>query len=952
VGKHDIDILIVQLRDGRWTTRAEAARTLSDYPSPLARDDLLRCLDDGEERVRYWAVRALDALDLTGLTTALADRLHDPAASVRMVAARSLARSLDRAVLGRLLDVLGDPHQDVVYWAIEAAVGFGEHAIPQLLACFSHPIWRRREAASEALYRIGDPVVEPLLRGLEGEDPDLNFWAIKTLGRLRARKAIPRLREFLRADRKDLVCSAIEALSLLGDRDSLRTVVSFLGHSNQEVRDQAVSALATYGDVAVKLLADLLDGNRRMIKFAASEALGASGDGALVPLLEKLRVDSDELRYWAVRALAGFRSPVVVTLLVELLSDESGDVQLAVAEALGHFELPQEMAPRVLVHLGAEDWRIRRSLATALSRQQDWDLAVFRPWLKDEDENVRFWTVRVLAQQEDARAVDLLLDMFEDPAWPIRKAAAEALGGFGAEAVPRIRQAMVQRAGDSNQRYWLTRALVGVQEASLVPGLVNLLGDADQGVRQNSFDALVAMGDLAVPELLQSLRTLTTRSLREEVSRVLVAMRPVRLQEILDLLSYRDPDLSHWVTWILGHVGASAVPLLADRVASGSEQERYQALRALSWIEDPRTIQICLEVLEDEFPSLRRIAIQTLGDFRVEEAVPRLLPFLEAEEQDLRMAALGALARIPGEGVCEALLPHLESRRWEVLRSTVEALGVLGDVRAIAPLKGLLTEAHRDLWPFLLEALRKIGGEEDVTPLAALIEKTSGRELELLIRCMGALGGRGAASVIAPLLRHPRWEIREAAVEAYGELGEGMDPEPLKELARASDPLLRSRARQALQKVVGPAAWDHLLRGQLRKTLEDPAEEAYRQATECLQGGSRGEARRLLRVALRHCKRAEYYSLLGALCLEDGERSLALRYYRRACTLAPSDPVPLVKTGVILGMAGKTEKAASVLHKVLQFQALPAPVEELARRTLARLGQANEASGAGSPKDP
>lgn len=939
MGKHDIDILIVQLRDGRWTTRAEAAKTLSEYPSPLARDDLIRCLGDGEERVRYWTVRALDALESGDLTSHLADRLHDPAASVRMVAARALSRRPEPAYLGRLLDILGDPHQDVVYWAVEAAVRAGEQAVPRLVESLSHPVWRRREAAAEALRRIGEPVVEPLLSCLEGEDADRCFWAIKTLGRLRASGAVPRLREFLRSERRDLVCAAVDALSALGDRESLRTVVSFLGHPDPEIRRTAVQALSAYGDVAVKLLADLLDGSRRMVKFAASQALGATGDAALVPLLEKLRTDSDELRYWAVRALERFQSPVVVSLLVDLLTDESGDVQLAAAEALASFSLPEDLAPRVLVHLGAEDWRIRRSLAEALSGQGEWSVEVFRPWLREDDEDVRFWCVRVLAGLDNPDAVPLLLDMFDDPAWPIRKAAAEALSGYGARAVPRIRQAMVQRAGDSNQRYWLTRALVGIPELSLVPGLVNLLGDPDQGVRQNAFDALVGMGDPAVPELLQSLRTLTTRSLREEVSKVLVAMRPTRLSEILDLLDYRDPDLSHWSTWILGHIGGPAVPLLADRVTSGSEQERYQALKALAWIEDPRTIQICLETLEDEFPSLRRIAIQTLGENRVLEAVERLVPFLEAEEQDLRLATLEALGRIGGEGVCQALLSKLDSPRWEVQRVAVVGLGDLGDRQALPSLLEMLTEEHRDLWPFLFEALRRIGGQEDVSRLAALVEVASGRELELLIRCMGSLGGVAAAGHLAPLLAHPRWEIREAAVEAYGELGQGVDPAPLKELARAEDPLLRTRARQALRRVLGPQAWTNLLEGQLRRTLEDPAQEAYREATECLQQGDRTRARELLRTALRHSKRAEYYGLLGALCLESGERSLALRYYRRACTLAPEDPVPLVKMGVILGLEGKTEKAAATLHKVLEIDGVPAPVEELARRTLGRLGK-------------
>lgn len=952
MARHDIDILIVQLRDGRWATRAEAAQTLTEFPSPLARDDLVRCLNDPEDRVRYWAVRALDVLPGDDLARLLAGRLADPSAAVRMASARALRQRVDRGVLGALLEVLGDGHDDVVYWAVEATVAYGEYAIPQLIQCLGHPRWRRRESAAEALRRIGEPAVEPLIRSLERDDPDVSYWAIRTLGRLRAQTARARLREYLQSERRDLVLVAIEALAALGDRDSLSTIVSFLGHKDAEVRDQAVNALASYGDFAVKLLADLLDGSRRMVKFAASQALGASGDAALVPLMEKLREDSDELRYWAVRALERFESPVVVPLLVGLLGDDSADVQLAAAQALGHFDLAVELAPRILAHLAAEDWRVRRAVAATVGAQRNWPPEALRPYLQDPDEDVRFWTVRVLAGRRDPAAVPLLIEMFEDEAWPIRNAAAEAVAGLGPAAVPAVRAAMVQRAADSNQRYWLTRSLVGIQDPTLVPGLVNLLVDPDQGVRQNAFDALVGQGDRAAGELLHTLRVVTARPLREAISKVLVAMRPARLQDVLDLLDFTDPELTHWATYILGHVGEAAVPVLAERAESGSERVRHEAMRALGYIEHPRTIQICLEALEDEFPSVRRAGLETLGRFRVQEAVPRILPFLEADELGLQLAAIEALGRIRGEGVREALEAQLASGRWEVQRVAVVALGELGDPASAPALQAMLVGAHRDLWTFLLPTLARLGGAVGVEPLVALLGVATRDELPPLLRCLGALGGPALAPRLAPLLSHPAWEVREAAIEAYGALGEGADPEPMKALVKSADPLLRSRARVALRRILGGAAWDRLLQGQLRRTLEDPAEAAFEEATQRLVAKDREGAKKKLRQALRHTKKAEYHGLLGALCMETGDRDGARRHFRRAVALAPEDPVALVKLGVLLAMDGEAHKAASALEKVLALPDLAPPVAELARRTLARLGAEDGQPGARSLDSP
>lgn len=946
--KHDIDILLVQLRDGRATTRAEAAKTLSEYPSPLARDDLARLARDKDETARYWAVRALDALDDPGLVPALVERLKDPASGVRMAAVRALSRRAERAALGPVLESLADPDPDVVYWAVEAAVAYKGYAVPQLIARLAGPDWGAREAAAEALYRIGTEALGPLEAALGRDDDDVRFWALKVLGRLRAVATVDRVRAFLDSGRRDLAGAAMRALATMGDREALPRIVVFLGSPDPFLRAEAVEALASYGDFAVKLLADMLDGSRRVVRLAATEALGLSGDSALVPVLEKLKEDSAELRYWAVRALERFDRPVVVPLLVELLADESPDVQLAAAEALGRYPLGPELIPGVMGMLGTESWRVRQALAAAASAQKGWKAAALAPWLASEDEDVRFWTVKILGTMGDEGAIPLLMGVFEDPAWPIRKHAAEGLAGLGTRALPALREALVERAGDANQRYWLTRALVGIRDVELVGLLVGFLEDADPGVRGNAVEALVALGDPAVPRLIEQLRSVPSRPVREAISKVLVGMRTSRHSEIMELFDAADPDLVHWATWTMGQLGDLAVPALAERIDSGSERQRYQALKALAYVHHPRTVAICTRLLEDEFPSLRRVAIRTLGAMRIREAAPALLGLLAPGGEDMRIEILEALGRIGGDGALEAILTGLAADRWEVRRTAVVALKDLGDRRAAPALARLLAPAHRDLWGFLAEAIGALGGPEHVPALAKLMRTAEPRELAALVAAVGRLGGPAAEKVLEPLLRHPAWEIQEAAVEAYGGLGAGADPGPLKPLAGSGDPLLRARAREALRRVMGPEAWDRLLKGSMKKALDDPADAAFQEATEKLRGKDREGAKRLLRRALRIAKRSEYHALLGSLCMDAGERPEAERHLRRAVALAPQDPVPLVKLGVLQSMLGKHRPAAASLRRVLAMDDLPAPVRELAHRTLAKVHELMKAERAPS----
>lgn len=897
----------------------------------------MRCTADEDERVRYWAVRALDTLGDERLSECLAGRLVDASAAVRMAAARALAGRADRGVMRYVLETLSDPDPDVTYWATRAAAAYGEYAIPQLISLLGAADWRTREAAAESLRLTGEATVQPLIEALDRDQDDVRFWAIRTLGRLRAVRAAPRIRDFLDARKKDMAGAAMTALAEIGDRESLRQIVVFLGHQDPRLRGEAVEALARFGDFAVKLLADLLDGNRRVVKLAAAEALGKAGDSSLLPILEKLREDSAELRYWAVRALERLGSPVVLPLLLDLLADESTEVQLAASEALAAFELDPEVAPRLRPLLGAEDWRVRQAVARSLGRQASWPAEAYRAWLEDEDEDIRFWTVKILGERDQPDSIPLLLEMFDDPAWPIRRGAAEGLARFGAAAVAPVREAMVRRGDDANQRYWLTRALVGISSLELVPGLVALLGDPDAGVRGNAREALVAMGDAAVPTLLAQLRVVETRVLREGIAKVLVEMKTQRLKDLLDMLGFSTPELDHWVTWVLGHLGDTAAPALAERVRSGGERERYLAMKALHYIESPLTVQVALEVLEDEFPSLRRQAARTLGRLRVETARPALLELLQSDDPDMQLAALEALGRIGGEGAREAIEPFVTSPRWEVQRVALTALSELGDPAAAPAVRELLGHDHKDLWPFAATTLGKLGTRDDVPALASCLSSADPRDLPAMARALGALGGTVAAGALVGLFEHPDWAVQEAALEAYAELGEGTDPEPLKARAGSGDPLLRAAAREGLKRVLGPKAWGKMLGGRMRRSLEDPAHEAYQKAVACMKEKDREGARKALRKALRISKRAEYYGMLGALCMETGDRVQAERHLTRAVSLAPEDPVPLVKLGVLQAMLGKERKAAATLRRVLATEGLAAPVRDLAHRTLARL---------------
>jgi HEAT repeat protein len=122
--------------------------------------------------------------------------------AVRVRAAEALARVGDRRAEPVLRAVLADRREE---WTLRAGVAWaladlaGERAVPALVAALGQEEDDVRNAAAEALARIGRPAVPTLLDLLRtrlargGRDLDEGDWAAWALGKIADRRAAPLL---------------------------------------------------------------------------------------------------------------------------------------------------------------------------------------------------------------------------------------------------------------------------------------------------------------------------------------------------------------------------------------------------------------------------------------------------------------------------------------------------------------------------------------------------------------------------------------------------------------------------------------------------------------------------------------------------------------------------------------------------------------------------------------
>ena len=245
----------------------------------------------------------------------------------------------DIASLSRLLE-----HKDpqIQYEAAEALGNLGdEKAIGPLITAlkrdeFSGVRWK----AAEALSKIGNPAVEPLIATLQFPDDDVRWKAAIALGEIGNPDAVEPLIQLLSDDDRFVRSRAAHALSMIGD-PSVVPLIHALQKGDPGVRWGAALALGKIKNpIAVEPLILALTDEVAMVRAEAAAALASFGTPALAPLLGFLKGSMGETRIEVMTALGELKNADAIEPLVQLLENADDGERQAIADAIDAILIP------------------------------------------------------------------------------------------------------------------------------------------------------------------------------------------------------------------------------------------------------------------------------------------------------------------------------------------------------------------------------------------------------------------------------------------------------------------------------------------------------------------------------------------------------------------------------------------------------------------------------------
>ncbi len=618
-------------RDDWWAESFVQLASMTDDPSWLVCE-----LASVKPWLAFWCCvegRPVDTETGTLIEKKTTAAFDSPDVQQRRRAVKELSRFENPRTIGPLVWILRDNDEDVVNLAVEA------------------------------LAKLGEPAVKPLLTALRGST-SMRWAATRALGKIWGLVDVVKLGNSKSNSARQ---EAAVALGKLGDARAVEPLIAIFKESDWEVKRSAAEALVELRGSAVEPLIAALKERNEYVRESAAGVLGQLGaqleDTALrarmvEPLIAALKDSDWRVRENVAEALGKLGDAPAVEPLIAALKDSVSFVRESAVKALGELGVQ-------LVDTVPRAWMVEPLIAA----------------LKDSDKDVRENAAEALGKLGDVRAVEPLIAALKDSDTQVRKSAAKALGELGdARAVEPLIAAL--KGNYSSVRKNVAEALGRLGDARVAEPLIAALNDSDSLVQEKAAEALGRLGGSAVEPLIAALKDSDWR-VQIKVAEVLGKLGDVRAVEPLFIALHSD-GVWWWAAEALGMLGESAVePLIAALKDSGwrmREKAAYALGRLVVQPEDAalcaRAVEALIAALKDSDKDVRENAAEALGRLGtqledttlrarvVEPLVAALQDYYEDSkgEYPVRQAAAQALRRI-GTSKALAAVREYEARK-------------------------------------------------------------------------------------------------------------------------------------------------------------------------------------------------------------------------------------------------------------------------------------------------
>ncbi|UCF43010.1 MAG: HEAT repeat domain-containing protein [Planctomycetota bacterium] len=219
-----------------------------------------------------------------------------------------------------------------------------------------------------------------------------------------------------------------------------------------------------------------------------------------------------------------------------------------------------------------------------------------------------------------------------------------------------------------------------------------------------------------------------------------------------------------------------ATGVIRDGLADDSPQVRAKAIEVVAGTKRIKLMPKVRRLLKDDFVPVRFLGALAVGDLEYRLASSEIGLLLGDEDENVKISAAYAMAKLGSPDSLEVVRKAIVSNDQKVRANAALLLGKSGDRSALKFLYWALRhEDSDDKVRFnAAEAIARLGDERIFPKLLAMLQSGYNDDRVVSIRAMGALGTARAKDSIITKLDDDVLEVRLAAAEQLGMLGDSM----------------------------------------------------------------------------------------------------------------------------------------------------------------------------------
>ena len=680
--------------------------------------------------------------------------------------ASHLLERLGRSISDYLIDALEHSHPNIRKNTTYLLGKFKESkaVIPLLEILQNEEDETVRSQAIWALGEIGDKrATDPILRILEDESNDDKTHAISALKELKDPKTIDALIPILEDENWKVRRAVIDTLGEIDDERVVKLLIKSL--DDKHLESPALWKLAEYSDSWIfELLFDRfkdttgrdVDLSKLLEKMLSEQTLNI--------YIQALKNEHWQVKSNAAVLLGKFGSKQAFEPLLEALSDDNSDVRCRVIWALG--EIRDERAIIPLVSMFKEDIDDKENgfISYALQNIGNQSEKAILDFMESNPDIVSY-PIMTLGRIGGEKSEEKLILGLENPSEDVRIAAMEGLGRIkSSKAIEPI----IEKLKDESRRVRgsAVKALTMFGGDRVFNAFVENLVNKEGYVDSNIVEALGVLGDLrAVDYLIKTLN----QGYNREVVKVLGKLGdPRAAQPIIDNLAYTPEDMPS-AAYALVKLGDKGIEAIFDLIRTGGlPYEVEPAAAVLSEIKDIKYLDTIIELLsyENRVPNyvierVRGFAIEALVNFNDPRVIDILIEIIQDDSVlvSMRRSAIRAIVNVNDPRVVDILIETLEDNyaieqenlilRW----NAIKALGDVKDPRSIKSIIEVLSYCpnhivKRETKKYVIEALEKFDKE---TVVDTLIEMLKSKDAKVREGTVWVLGKMKDSRVLGPL---------------------------------------------------------------------------------------------------------------------------------------------------------------------------------------------------------